>query len=139
MYDPPIETPEKAHNKLLAEMLDSGIDVMVSHSFSDEISTALAKLKETDVRIILGNFNEFWAKMIFCEAYRIGMIGRKYQWLIIGMYSESWWNGSLPCPIEELVTALDGCILTDLLPLSTSGEITVSGIIDEVTSRVSFE
>uniref|UniRef100_A0A8D8VC27 Gamma-aminobutyric acid type B receptor subunit 2 n=1 Tax=Cacopsylla melanoneura TaxID=428564 RepID=A0A8D8VC27_9HEMI len=117
-----------AHNKLLKEMLDAEIDVKVSHSFSDEISTALAKLKETDVRIILGNFNEFWAKMIFCEAYRIGMVGRKYQWLIMGMYSESWWNSSLPCPIEELVTALDGCILTDLLPLSTSGEITVSGI-----------
>jgi hypothetical protein len=33
------------------------------------------------------------------------------------------------CTSEELLEALDGCILTDLLPLSTSGEITVSGIV----------
>ncbi|KAJ9585009.1 hypothetical protein L9F63_020651, partial [Diploptera punctata] len=59
------------------------------------------------------------------------MFGRKYQWIIMGTYTEEWWlheEGIVPCSSVELVSALEGCILTDLLPLSTNGEITVSGI-----------
>jgi hypothetical protein len=33
------------------------------------------------------------------------------------------------CSPDELSDALEGSILTDLLPLSTNGEITVSGIV----------
>jgi len=63
---------------------------------------------------------------------RAGMVGRKYQWIIMGTYTEQWWlneEGIVPCTAAELVSALEGCILTDLLPLSTNGEITVSGIV----------
>ncbi|XP_021920586.1 uncharacterized protein LOC110830235 isoform X2 [Zootermopsis nevadensis] len=62
------------------------------------------------------------------------MFGRKYQWLIMGTYTEEWWlqeAGVVPCSAAELMLALEGCILTDLLPLSTNGEITVSGITAE--------
>ena len=59
------------------------------------------------------------------------MYGRKYQWLIMGTYSNDWWLTSSykseNCSMEELSEALEGCILTDLLPLSTNGEITISG------------
>lgn len=66
--------------------------------------------------------------------YRVGMVGRKYQWLIMGTYSEKWWlDESAPCSPEQLLAALEGCILTDLLPLATSGEITVSGIVSIIT------
>lgn len=66
--------------------------------------------------------------------YRVGMVGRKYQWLIMGTYSEKWWlDESAPCSPEQLLAALEGCILTDLLPLATSGEITVSGIVSILT------
>jgi gamma-aminobutyric acid type B receptor len=60
------------------------------------------------------------------------MYGRKYQWIIMGTYTEEWWlleEGIVPCSAAELALALEGCILTDLLPLSTNGEITVSGIV----------
>ncbi|KAF6202291.1 hypothetical protein GE061_004689, partial [Apolygus lucorum] len=56
------------------------------------------------------------------------MTGRKYQWLIMGTYGPSWWLEPAPCPSHTLAQALDGVILTDLLPLATSGEITISGI-----------
>jgi len=61
------------------------------------------------------------------------MVGGKYQWLIMGTYSPTWWNEMrAPCPVKHLSAALDGCILTDYLPLSTTGEITVSGIVSNV-------
>ncbi|XP_025832436.1 gamma-aminobutyric acid type B receptor subunit 2 [Agrilus planipennis] len=91
------------------------------------------KLKEKDTRVILdfkGNFNEYWASKIFCEAYRLEMFGRKYQWVIMGTYTEEWWKSLDPesnCTTEQIETALEQTILTDLLPLSTSGEITISG------------
>ncbi|GLH10939.1 Uncharacterized protein GBIM_15816 [Gryllus bimaculatus] len=100
-------------------------------SFASEVSAALQKLREKDVRIILGNFNETWARRIFCEAYRENMYGRKYQWIIMGTYSEEWWaheDEDANCSTAHVAAALEGCILTDLLPLSTNGEITVSGI-----------
>nr|CAD7596023.1 unnamed protein product [Timema genevievae] len=122
----------QAHNHLVADLDTMGFQVAETQSFANEVRTAMDKLKEKDVRIILGNFNESWARRIFCEAHRSGMFGRKYQWLIMGTYTEDWWlqeEGVASCTCLELATALEGCILTDLLPLSTNGEITVSGIV----------
>ena len=58
------------------------------------------------------------------------MHGRKYQWLIVGMYAEEWWlRPGSGCAPSELSEALQGTILTDLLPLSSQNQITVSGIV----------
>lgn len=121
-----------AHNRLVAELDMLGYTIVETQSFTNDVHMALSKLKEKDIRIILGNFNENGARQIFCEAYKLEMFGRKYQWLIMGTYSHDWWTlGDLEnnCTARELIVALEQTILTDLLPLSTSGEITVSGIV----------
>ncbi|XP_076625041.1 gamma-aminobutyric acid type B receptor subunit 2 [Colletes latitarsis] len=118
-----------AHNRLVADLDDSNMEVVETQSFATEVTTALEKLKEKDVRIILGNFNEVWARRIFCEAYKFGMFGRKYQWVIMGTYGEEWWlRSGGGCAPTELSEALHGAILTDLLPLTTEERYTVSGI-----------
>ncbi|XP_052753586.1 LOW QUALITY PROTEIN: gamma-aminobutyric acid type B receptor subunit 2 [Galleria mellonella] len=117
-----------AHNRLLADLDSNGFLIEETQSFATEVRTALSKLKEKDVRIILGNFNETWAVKIFCEAYKLEMYGRAYTWLLLGTYSNKWWMRRAPCSKRDLTTALDTTILTDLLPLSTTGETTVSGI-----------
>ncbi|XP_045526687.1 gamma-aminobutyric acid type B receptor subunit 2 isoform X1 [Pieris brassicae] len=117
-----------AHNRLLADLDNGSFEIAETQSFATEVRTALNKLKEKDIRIILGNFNETWAMKIFCEAYKLEMYGRAYTWLLLGTYSHRWWQRKAPCPQEELTTALDTAILTDLLPLSTTGQTTVSGI-----------
>nr|XP_026493604.1 gamma-aminobutyric acid type B receptor subunit 2 isoform X1 [Vanessa tameamea] len=117
-----------AHNRLLADLDSANFLVDESQSFATEVKTALSKLKEKDIRIILGNFNETWALKIFCEAYKLEMYGRAYTWLLLGTYSSKWWTRRAPCSRRELGAALDTAILTDLLPLSTTGETTVSGI-----------
>ena len=60
----------QAHNRLVADLDDNKLEVLETQSFSMEVTTALEKLKDKDVRIILGNFNEGWARRIFCEAFR---------------------------------------------------------------------
>lgn len=62
----------------------------------------------------------------FC---RLEMYGRAYTWLLLGTYSNKWWMRRAPCSKRDLSAALDTTILTDLLPLSTTGEMTVSGIV----------
>lgn len=59
------------------------------------------------------------------------MYGRAYQWLIMATYSGEWWNTTIDtdCTVEEISTALEGTIMVDLLPLSTSGDITIAGIV----------
>lgn len=47
-------------------------------------------------------------------------------------YSTNWWKKLDPdvnCTLEEIEASLEQTILTDLLPLSTSGEITIAGIV----------
>lgn len=60
----------QAHNNLLAELDNVNVTVAESQSLTFNVSLAIDRLKEKDVRIILGNFNETWAKKIFCEASR---------------------------------------------------------------------
>lgn len=75
--------------------------------------------------------NEF---LLFFSNLRLEMYGRSYQWVIMGAYSNNWWNvtssqNDIKCTQEELKITLESTILVDLLPLSTTGDITVSGIV----------
>lgn len=83
-----------------------------------------------DSRIILGNFNESWARAVFCEAYKKSMYGFKFQWLIVGMYDDEWWlkeDESLDCTPRQIQTALIGVMVMDIQALASREEITVSG------------
>ncbi|OQR70623.1 gamma-aminobutyric acid type B receptor subunit 2-like [Tropilaelaps mercedesae] len=96
----------------------------------DDVTDELNKLRDIDARIILGNFDEEWARKVFCSAYRSKMFGRKYQWIIAAMYRSKWWEvpqADVACSPEELEEAIHGYIGLDLLPLSTNENITVSG------------
>ena len=98
--------------------------------FNDEITNQLEILKQKGTRIILGNFNETWARSIFCDAFKKRMYGSKFQWLIVGMYDEDWWekdDNSTDCNPSEIKTALVGVMVMDIQALASREEITVSG------------
>ena len=61
-----LKTFIKAHNDLIRKLRGGEFDVVLSQSFNDELTTQLEALKdkEKDIRIILGNFNETWARQI---------------------------------------------------------------------------
>lgn len=117
------------HNQMVAE-LDKNHTVLETQSFVADVEESLKKLREKDVRIILGNFNEHWARRVFCAAYKLEMYGRSYQWLIMATYSTDWWTfNDTDCTPDQIMKAMDAAIMTDLLPLSTTGDITVAGIV----------
>ncbi|XP_015919670.3 gamma-aminobutyric acid type B receptor subunit 2 isoform X2 [Parasteatoda tepidariorum] len=118
------------HSKLLTDLDSADIVIAETQGLVEELQHELLKLKTKDVRIILGNFDEDWARRIFCEAYKLKMFGRKYQWIIVGMYTERWWEkvSQVNCSTWEIMEAMEGLISLDVLPLSSSENITVSGL-----------
>ena len=62
------------------------------------------------------------------------MDGKKFQWLIVGMYQDKWWEKNLEdttCTAAEIQKALIGTMVLDILPLASNEDITIS-------RRVSF-
>lgn len=89
--------------------------------------------QDKDVRIILGNFDEEWALLLFCEAFREKMTGRKYQWILTGISEDKLWSyhkqhGST-CSDQELIIAMDGYITTDITTVTRSQQPTISGMV----------
>lgn len=122
------------HSKLLTDLDKAGIEIAFTQSIADETDPELQKLKEKDVRIIVGSFDGQWAGRIFCQAYKLGIFGRKYQW-ILGSFDDQWWeretfssDSRANCSKAQILEVIDGLISIDVLPLSSSREITVSGM-----------
>lgn len=58
------------HNHMVADLDSMELEVVETQSFVNDVAESLRKLREKDVRIILGNFNEHFARKVFCEAYK---------------------------------------------------------------------
>ncbi|OQV15825.1 Gamma-aminobutyric acid type B receptor subunit 2 [Hypsibius exemplaris] len=122
-----------AHNHLMARGADQAASykLVSQRTFTDvlELRDALNKFVEKGVRIIFGSFTEAWARITFCEAFKLNMFGRKYQWIIWGGYNKDWWmvdDAEVRCSTQELVTALNGYMSTDILPLSLENHQTIA-------------
>lgn len=61
----------QAHNQLVAMLEKDNFVVDDTQNIAGDVSLPIKKLQEKDIRIILGNFNETWARKVFCEAYRL--------------------------------------------------------------------
>ncbi|XP_072027770.1 gamma-aminobutyric acid type B receptor subunit 1-like [Amphiura filiformis] len=112
---------------------DNGIDVITSESFADDPSIQVANLKRQGARIIIGNFYEDKARLVFCAAYKQRMFGAKYLWIINGWYGADWWkqiDESNPegCTVQEMEQAVEGYLANDALSYSVSEEPGITGI-----------
>nr|XP_006819249.1 PREDICTED: uncharacterized protein LOC100371470 [Saccoglossus kowalevskii] len=119
----------------MADFLDNAeendIEILTSESFANDPSVQVSNLKKQGARIIIGNFYENKARQVFCQAYKEGMYGAKYVWIITGWYSSDWWKQEDPdspidCTLQEMEAAISGYFTTDALPLSLSDSPGVS-------------
>lgn len=119
-------------------LLDSaGIELTESQGFVNDLTQPLAKLMEKDVRIILASFNATWARRVFCAVSRINLYGGRYQWILAGPRQERWWmsqgedqrDPTVNCTSYEILAALEGAFVIDVLPLTSSKQVTISGLV----------
>ncbi|XP_072046213.1 gamma-aminobutyric acid type B receptor subunit 2-like [Amphiura filiformis] len=108
----------------------NGIEVISSESFADNPEVQVMNLKKRGARIILGNFYENKARRIFCQAYKEGMYGAKYVWIVNGWYGYEWWRQDDPshdCTNSQMDTVVAGSFSMDALPVSLAAHPGVSG------------
>ncbi|KAI7798455.1 gamma-aminobutyric acid type B receptor subunit 2 precursor [Triplophysa rosa] len=119
----------EVRNDLTNELEKADIQIADTESFSNDPCVNVKKLKDNDVRIIIGQFDENLAAKVFCCAYNLNMYGSKYQWIIPGWYQGNWWEqaNSTNCTTKKLLTAMEGYISVDFEPLSAKQIKGISG------------
>ncbi|XP_061521280.1 gamma-aminobutyric acid type B receptor subunit 2 isoform X1 [Phycodurus eques] len=119
----------EVRNDLTSELEKADIHIADTESFSNDPCVNVKKLKDNDVRIIIGQFDENLASKVFCCAYNLNMFGSKYQWIIPGWYQGNWWEqaNSTNCTTKKLLAAMEGYISVDFEPLSARQIKGISG------------
>nr|XP_054755802.1 gamma-aminobutyric acid type B receptor subunit 2-like isoform X2 [Lytechinus pictus] len=110
---------------------DTNITFSAVLSFVDDPGPQIQQLEEKDARIIIGSFQEDAARAVFCEAYKRGMYGAKYVWLLVGWYMRDWWlveDDRIDCTPEELTEAVEGYFAVDSMDTNIDDRMSVSGL-----------
>ncbi|RDD47284.1 Gamma-aminobutyric acid type B receptor subunit 2 [Trichoplax sp. H2] len=90
-------------------------------------------VKEEDVRIIIGHFQEEDALEIFCQAYKHGMYGADYVWIVPGFLSSTFWDKAVNvkhvnCTPQEIAIAANYSLSIDFATINTADKTTISGM-----------
>ncbi|XP_072040882.1 gamma-aminobutyric acid type B receptor subunit 1-like [Amphiura filiformis] len=93
------------------------ITVVASELFLNDASGTMRYIKEKDARIIIGLFYEPQARMALCEAYKQGIYGGRYAWIIrsIGFENPDFLyeqDPAITCTGPDLAKAAEGAITT---------------------------
>ncbi|XP_045177177.2 gamma-aminobutyric acid type B receptor subunit 2-like [Mercenaria mercenaria] len=119
-------------HQYLNELEDRDIELVTTAVVANNsnIKYAIERFKENNVRIIHAVFSSTYAPYVFCEAYKQGMYGDSYVWILSGpnMY-KNWTNkaGKTDCTAAELVSASDGYFTLDYQPTGQSNVTTING------------
>ncbi len=65
------------------------------------------------------------------KAYKLGMHGPKYVWILVGWYSEDWWmeaRNFTDCSPQNILTAAEGYIATGIVYINPRNDVALSGV-----------
>lgn len=109
-------------NSLVDLLSAANLTVLAYESYKDHPKFAIENLKKKDVRIIFAFFYPDQHYVTFCEAFKQGMYGPKYVWILIsGRNQDNWWKIQSPlvdCTPEEVRKGLSNNIGTGEIKLS---------------------
>ncbi|XP_027131110.1 gamma-aminobutyric acid type B receptor subunit 2-like isoform X2 [Larimichthys crocea] len=114
---------------VIAQLLDADLHVVSTPSLSEDVCASVRKLKDRDVRIIIGQFKEDSAAEVFCCAYRLNLFGARYQWIIADGGVAGWRlvRQAAGCTAHSVLMAADGSIRLQIRQLSHTNAPGVSG------------
>ncbi|XP_025992091.2 uncharacterized protein LOC105207541 isoform X2 [Solenopsis invicta] len=128
-----------AVNDLVTELEQANITCTATITFAEnDYKEQLRTLKELDTRIIIGSFSPRLAQRVFCEAWKLGMHGGDYAWILPGETIDSlriagdWWHvGVRECSPSQLSQTLDGLIIVKSHATVVGNETSASGLTSE--------
>ncbi|MEQ2297365.1 hypothetical protein AMECASPLE_034131, partial [Ameca splendens] len=114
---------------LIRQLLKTDIQLAASESFSEDPCSSLKKLKDEDVRIIIGQFEDGSVTEVFCCAYRLNLFGPRYQWILAAEGPSGWRLGWQPsgCSVTSLLMAAEGSFRVQIKQFSSTNTPGVSG------------
>ncbi|XP_028281013.1 gamma-aminobutyric acid type B receptor subunit 2-like [Parambassis ranga] len=120
---------EKIHMRkdLVRQLLKANVQVSATDSVSEDVCSRLQQLKDLDVRIIIGQFEE--DSELFCCAYRLNLFGARYQWIVVsgGAGGRRLGRPASGCTASGLLAAANGSIRLQIRALSNTHSPGVSG------------
>ncbi|XP_050449945.1 gamma-aminobutyric acid type B receptor subunit 2 isoform X2 [Cataglyphis hispanica] len=123
-----------AVNDLVTELEQANITCTATITFAEnDYKEQLRTLKELDTRIIIGSFSPKLARRVFCEAWKLGMHGGDYAWILPGDTVDSLMTsdrryGVGECSPSQLSQTLDGLIIVRSHATVVGDEISDSGL-----------
>ncbi|KAL9973235.1 hypothetical protein ACROYT_G019659 [Oculina patagonica] len=116
-------------------LINNDFELIATELFNNDPKTQVEKLKKNDARIIVGMFYEDKARKVFCEAYKQGMYGKHYMWLLIDWYdNKKWWlvkDDEVDCTEEQMRKATEGYFSIESARIVSNKLPTVSGMTSE--------
>ncbi|XP_041481067.1 gamma-aminobutyric acid type B receptor subunit 2-like [Lytechinus variegatus] len=103
--------------ELATMMQGEGLNTISIETVNEDPRTNIQSLKRHDARIIFLSVYQDMATKVFCEAYRQGLYGPKYVWILIGWYHAGWWRiettnfrdrGEEFCTFDQMDEAVEG-------------------------------
>nr|XP_006811622.1 PREDICTED: gamma-aminobutyric acid type B receptor subunit 2-like [Saccoglossus kowalevskii] len=129
IYEPAEPYTSTIHD-LLLRVSHANITIACIESIPDDPAQRIIHLKNKDARIIIGIFSPEMGANIFCEAYKHGIYGPKYVWIILGIFGPEWWIRDadlLDCTTDEMNAAVRGYFAISWATWSLDTGPTISG------------
>ncbi|XP_014468350.1 PREDICTED: uncharacterized protein LOC106741151 [Dinoponera quadriceps] len=128
-----------AVNDLVTELEQANITCSATITFAEnDYKEQLRTLKDLDTRIIIGSFSTRLAQRVFCEAWKLGMHGGDYAWILpsdtidLSEMTGDWWHAGVgECSPSQLSQTLDGLIIVKSHATTVGDEISASGLTSE--------
>ncbi|KPI92958.1 Gamma-aminobutyric acid type B receptor subunit 2 [Papilio xuthus] len=123
-----------AVNELVTQLEAANITCAASITFAEsDFKEQLQQLKKLDIRIIIGSFSQEMVPKIFCEAFRLGMYGGEYAWLVAGVPPRP--RGAAPCARAQLARALEGLVSVTAHRGIAGDAVSFSGLTNKMFHR----
>ncbi|XP_061729709.1 gamma-aminobutyric acid type B receptor subunit 2 [Cydia pomonella] len=123
-----------AVNELVTQLEAANITCAASITFAEsDFKEQLQQLKELDTRIIIGSFSQEMIPKIFCEAFKLGMWGAEYAWVVAGAPPRL--RAAPPCARAQLATALEGLVSVTAHRGIVGDAVSYSGLTNEMFHR----
>ncbi|KAL8581497.1 hypothetical protein ACOMHN_042890 [Nucella lapillus] len=86
-------------------------------------------VQKTNSRIIVAYIYKDVAVKIMCEAYKEGLYGPRFVWILHGALDEYWWKDmdNSSCSPQQIADAVEGHFSVEFVYLNPKEEISVSG------------
>ncbi|XP_073949061.1 gamma-aminobutyric acid type B receptor subunit 3, partial [Choristoneura fumiferana] len=123
-----------AVNELVTQLEAANITCAASITFAEsDFKEQLQQLKELDTRIIIGSFSQDMIPKIFCEAFKLGMWGAEYAWVVAGAPPRV--RATPPCARAQLAAALEGLVSVTAHRGIVGDAVAYSGLTNEMFHR----